>query len=156
VAREGSVRAMQDADFSLKHVGALTAGDFERSLLWAGYYEPDDVEEIVRWGTPEDVVRTALDAVGWEDDHYFPIPLEAARSDWMRGKLYAAQITCADGSTFAGYIGEGRDYVAIFKGGETFVLSSRFPEVNRPLPGPMPLAITNRVTDEIWHFPPMP
>lgn len=147
---------MQYADFSLKPGGALTAGDFERSLLWAGYYEPDDVEEIVRWGIPEHVVRAALDAVGWEDDNYFPLPLEAARSDWMRGKLYAAQITCADGSTFTGYVGEGRDYVAVFTSSETCVLSSRFPEVNRSLPGPMPLAITNRVTDEIWQFPPMP
>lgn len=145
---------MQDTDFSLKPVGALTVGDFERSLLWAGYYEPDDVAEIVRWGISEHVVRAALDAVNWEDDHYFPIPLEAAQSYWMRGKLYAARITSADGSIFAGYVGEGHDYVAVFIDGETFVLASDFPNASRSLPFTLPLAIINRVTGEIWYFTP--
>lgn len=54
------------ATFRVKPVEKLNVTDFEQSALWAGYYEPDDVEAIVSWGIPEDTVRASLDAVGWK------------------------------------------------------------------------------------------
>ena len=151
---------MNNAVFSLKPVGSLTAADFERAPLWAGYYEPDDLTEMVRWGIPEDVARNALDEIGWEDDHYFPLPLEAANSDWMRGKLFGVTATGADGSEFSGYVGGGRDYIALFVGDQTYTISSLFPDGLDRLERETekrkiaPFSLVNRVTGEHWTYTP--
>lgn len=149
---------MNRTDFYLKHMGTLTAEDFQRSPLWAGYYEPDDFEEIVRWGIPESTAREALDRVNWEDDHYFPLPLNAANSSWMRGKLYGISATTRSGLRLSGYTGESRDYLVIFHNGKSFVLSSQttysINALSLSLGGGsvIPLQIENHVTGEVWDF----
>lgn len=152
---------MHTTEFLIKADVALTAEDFAHSPLWAGYYEPDDVAEIVRWGVSEDRVRAALDAVDWQDDHYFPLPVEAANTHWMRGKLYAAQATTSGGKPLTGYIGERQDLVVIFVDGARYVLTANTPEEADRLanaigePTIFPLALTNRVTGEAWQLVPL-
>lgn len=147
---------MQPSDFVVKPDTALTAEDFALSPLWAGYYEPDDVDEIVRWGIDEDRVRAALDAVGWEDDHYFPLPVEAVNSRWGRGRLFGVQATTRDGTTLAGYVGENRDVVVLFREAARFVLSGHTPQEAARLSKHLhegalfPIAVTNCVTGERW------
>jgi hypothetical protein len=126
----------------------MTENDFSVSPLWAGYYEPDDVHEIVRWEVPEATVRAALDQIGWDDDHYFSLPVGAVSSEWTRGKLYAAVATLPNGTELSGYVGEAHDYLVVFVGGEQRVLSTRYPEIGEALP--VPIQITNRVTEERW------
>lgn len=150
---------MQRTGFRIKSLDELTALDFDEAPLWVGYYEPDDVEGIIRWGVPEPTIRAALDAAGWEDDHYFPLPVEAAQSEWMRGKLFGATVTTAGGTRLSGYVGETRSYVVAFSAGERFVLSSDTPAEQRRLSTTigektlLPLRVVNRVTAETWSFP---
>lgn len=139
-------------NFYLKPLAALSSSDFAVMPLWAGYYEPDDVDKIVRWGFPEADVRAALDHVGWEDDHYFPLPVEAVRSRWMRGKLYAVTATFPDGTEHPGYVGERHDYLVVFGQGGQRVVSSLFPDIDCGLP--LPIGVSNRVTGEQWTFTP--
>ncbi|MBB4839832.1 hypothetical protein HNP52_002924 [Sphingomonas kyeonggiensis] len=141
---------MASANFHLKPEDALSSRDFNERPLWAGYYEPDDVDDIVRWGVPEAEVRAALDEVGWADDHYFPLPVEAARSYWMRGKLYAVTATLPDGTEHTGYVGEDHSYLAVFTEGGLRVASDLFPEIDHGLA--LPIRVNNRVTGEQWTF----
>lgn len=144
---------MDRPPFLLKPIASLTEADFETSPLWAGYYEPDDLDEIIRWGIPEASARKALDQIGWEDDHYFPLPVEAAASEWMRGKFYAATVTDVQGRVFMGFVGENRDWVTVFTEQENCTLSSRLPECNPPLMRAVsPYAVCNLVTGETWSF----
>jgi hypothetical protein len=141
---------MAPPNFHLKPAESLSSCDFDEMPLWAGYYEPDDVDEIVRWGVPEAHVRAELDRIGWEDDHYFPLPLEAVQSDWMRGKLYAVTATFPDGVQCTGYVGEDHRYLVVFIDGEQRVVSSLLPEIPHGLP--LPIRVSNRVTGEQWTF----
>jgi hypothetical protein len=149
---------MQPTDFVVKADTALTLEDFALSPLWAGYYEPDDVTEIVRWGVSEGRVRAALDAVRWQDDHYFPLPLEAANTKWMRGKLFAVVATTASGTTLSGYVGERQNFAAVFFRGARYVLSEHTPQEAERLakalcePSVFPLALVNRVNGEAWRL----
>lgn len=150
------------AQFRLVPLDRLSAGDFENAPLWAGYYEPDDLKEIARWTGSLDQARAALEAVGWADDHYFPLPLEAVDSKWMRGKLFAASARTASGSMLAAYIGEDRDYVVTFVDDERFVLSEHTGEEERRLAAKLrvqtalPLEISQRSGQgwiQIWRLP---
>lgn len=143
---------MDTASFTLKSHASLTANDFRERPLWAGYYEPDDVDEIVRWtGFPEATVRAALDQIGWEDDYYFPLQLSAVESKWMRGKLYAATAILPDGTELDGYVGETKDYLAAFVGEKLRVLSTVSPELGDVLP--LPIQVMNKVTGARWTLP---
>ncbi len=150
---------MQQIDFRVKPLDELRADDFDEAPLWAAYYEPDDVDEIVRWGVPEATVRAALDATGWKDDHYFPLPAEAVHSRWGRGKLLGATVATALGTELSGYVGETRSYVVAFHDGRRFVISSDTTDEERGLSASLgedtilPLAISNRVTGESWAYP---
>ena len=145
--------------FRLKPLHELNADDFERAPLWAGYYEPEDVEEIALWGVPSTVVRAALDAVDWQDDHYFPLPPKAASTSWTRGKLFAATVVTPGGIHLAGYVGETHDYVVAFLNGQRFVLSEQTSAESNRLqeelgaPEVVPLQIVNRVTGATWVYP---
>jgi hypothetical protein len=141
---------MELEQFHLKPLASLSGSDFDQKPLWAGYYEPDDIGEIVRWGVPEADVRAALDRVGWEDDHYFPLPAEALQSDWMRGKLYAVTATFPDGTQQTGYVGEDRSYLVVFTEKGQRVVSSLLTEIVHDLP--LPIRVSNRVTGEQWIF----
>jgi hypothetical protein len=82
----------------------LTTADLENSLLWAGYYEPDEIADIVSWGYSESEVRAAFEAVGWEDGWFFPLPLEAKDTSWFRGKLFGIEATTKGGVVLAGLV----------------------------------------------------
>jgi len=141
---------MAPANFHLKPQESLTRSDFDDAPLWAGYYEPDDVDEMARWGVPEPDVRAALDRIGWQDDHYFPLPIEALKSDWMRGKLFAVTATLPDGTQHTGYVGEDHRYLVVFTEGGQRVVSALSPEIDHGLP--LPIRVSNRVTGEQWTF----
>ncbi|MBZ9648998.1 hypothetical protein K9B33_15740 [Sphingobium sp. 3R8] len=141
---------MAPKNFYLKPHRALSSRDFDEMPLWAGYYEPDDVSEIVRWGVPEAEVHAALDQIDWADDHYFPLPLAAVKSNWARGKLYAVTATFPDETERTGYVGEGDDYLVVFFQGSQQLVSKRLPEIDHGLP--MPIRVKNRVTGEQWVF----
>ena len=141
---------MERSPFLLKPAALLSSRDFDAMPLWAGYYEPDDVNEIIRWGYSESEVRAALDRIGWEDDHYFPLPVEAVASDWMRGKLYAVTATFPGGAQHTGYVGEDHRYLAVFTESGERVASALLPEIDHGLP--LPIRVNNRVTGEQWTF----
>ena len=151
-------RWMLLTDFVVKPDTALTEEDFARSPIWAGYYEPDDVSEIVRLGIAESQVRAALDAVGWQDDHYFPVSLEASNYHWMRGPLFAVDARTEAGTMLSGYVGKRRNLVVLFKDGARFVLSEHTPQEAGRLattlhePSVFPLNIVNRLNREEWHL----
>ena len=141
---------MAPREFTLKPQASLTSNDFADMPLWAGYYEPDDVDAIVRWGVSEAEVRAALNRVNWEDDHFFPLPVESVKSHWGRGKLYAVTATFPDDTHHSGYVGEGRDHLVVFIEGRQRVLSALLPDINHGLP--LPIRVNNRVTGEQWTF----
>lgn len=133
----------------------LTASDFQQSPLWAGYYEPDDLQEIAQWAAPIEAARAALEAVGWADDQYFPLPLAARDTTWMRGKLFGASAAMPDGTQLAAFVGEQRSYVVVFVGSDRFVLSNDTPAEKQRLAEklgstPTPLRIKNHVTGDEW------
>lgn len=148
---------MDPADFKVvKSDDLLTAEDFELSPLWGSYYEPDDVDEIVSWGFDEARVRAALAAAGWEDGACFPLPIEAAASDWMRGKFFAAQATTPGGTVLRGLIygcdGNDRVEVALFAGGSCYRLPYSAERLALIVGESClyPLDVVNLVTGDTW------
>lgn len=151
---------MSDLAFCVKPIGKLTASDFEQSPIWAGYYEPGDVEAIVGLGIPEPIVLAALDAVDWQDDHYFPLPMEAQDSHWVRGKMFSVTATTASGSKLAGWVWEGtHSLVNLFLDGDQYVLTADTPNECDRLAARLdektlfPLTVENSVTGEHWVYP---
>ena len=145
-------------EFTVKHINALSAEDFEVAPVWAGYYEPDDVTEIIKWGWREDDVREALDAVGWEDDHYFPLPAQAAGSTWGRGPLFSSTVTTASGTELPGFCFRQPGFVNVFFGGKGYPLGVEAPVHGQSLGKAMgeavfPLRVVNRVTGDQWEMP---
>ena len=41
---------------------------------WGQYYEPGDIDVLAELGYDREVVRGAIEATGWSDDYWFPIP----------------------------------------------------------------------------------
>lgn len=153
---------MQRSHFVLKYGADLKAEDFDQFSLWAPYCATDDVEEMVYWGYPEATVRAGLDEIRWSDDYYFPLPLEAANSEWMRDKLFGAVATTADGIDLPAYVGEDHRYVAVFIDEEEIFLapgSYSDPEGKKRRLASLlgtnalfPIRVLNRVTGERWTF----
>lgn len=146
-------------EFRVKHIGQLSAADFEGAPLWAGYYEPDDVAEIEKWGWHEEEVRGALDAVEWGDDHYFPLPSEAAHSTWGRGPLFASTVTTPSGTELQGYCFRQPGFVNVFHGDEHYPLGGDFSDHAERLASAIgenifPLRVINRVTGDQWELRP--
>lgn len=115
--------------FTLIRVHDLSQQHFEQYPAWADYSEPDDIEEIVRWGVERGAVVAELERVHYSDEFVFPIlrtdPLPSFRFLYLR-----AEFTAADGSRFAGYvIGEHPYCVAVFHGNEDFGFNATLPDL---------------------------
>jgi hypothetical protein len=155
---------MAPQGFYLQHHLSLRADDFERSPLWAPYYSFDDVEEMVSWGYPEPLVRECLAEINYSDDYYFPLPVEAANSEWGRDKLFAVTIVAPNEVRLSGYVGETHRYVAVFAKGQTIYLDnldlgSGYATIRDDdqrlaallgIRTSLPLRVMNRVTGENW------
>ena len=145
--------------FTIKRMDRLSAEDFETAPLWAGYYEPDDVAEIVKWGWREDEVREALGAVEG-DDYYFPLPAQAANSTWGRGPLFASTVTTPSGTDLPGYCFRQPGFVNVFHGGKHYPLgddlSDHHAQGLASATGEtiFPLRVINRVTGDRWEMRP--
>jgi hypothetical protein len=150
---------MNPADFKVvKSDRWLTAEDFELSPLWGSYYAPEDIDDIVRWGFDEDRVRAALAAADWEDGAVFPLPVEAADTEWMRGKFFAARVTTAGGTVLRGLIfscdGDDRVEVGLFNAGRQYALGYDAGRLATILgeTGIYPIDVVNLVTGDAWRI----
>ena len=154
----GKTAQGETVEFTVKHMDRLSAEDFETAPLWAGYYEPEDIAEIVKWGWREDDVRAALAEVGWEDDHYFPLPAQAADSSWGRGPLFAARVTTPSGTELKGYCFRQPGFVNVFYGGKHYPLGDGVPDnhaqglASATGESIFPLRVINRVTGDRWEL----
>lgn len=150
----------------------LTPADFETSLLWAGYYEPDEVDKIVSWGFDEAEVRAALQAADWQDGWMFPLPLEAKDTEWFRGKMFAVEATTAAGITLPGWLNDTQNSgLELFLGASRYALvhvtaAKLLGDLGGPTPQPdafcqalrrtdvYPLTVLNLATAETFSFTP--
>jgi hypothetical protein len=110
--------------FSLIPSSSLSPRHFEEYPAWADYSEPEDIEEIVRWGIEREAIVQELEQTGYSDEYVFPVlctdPLPSFRFLYLK-----ADFTAADGMQFTGYVIGQRPYcVAVFHDDEDFVFNS--------------------------------
>ena len=151
----------------------LTVQDFEHSSVWGSYYAPEDIDDIVRWGISRMAVEEALAAVGWEDGCFFPLPVEAADTEWFRGKLFGVTATTPARRSYPGYVyvadsidvppgaigSERYEFPTLFVDGEQIGLSNPTPHTKRRIDelggwSLFPLEIEICVTGERWTYSP--
>jgi len=48
--------------------------EFNRYSIWAQYYEPEDIETLVKLGFAKKLVTEKYEGVGYPDEYWFPIP----------------------------------------------------------------------------------
>ena len=90
--------------YELKPEEQITLEDLEKYPIWAGYYEPDDFELALEYGLNRETLTLAFNEAGWEDGYFFPIPKEAIKEDFMRGKIITAKFVTPADTELKGYI----------------------------------------------------
>ncbi|MCJ8313104.1 MAG: hypothetical protein HRU38_21845 [Saccharospirillaceae bacterium] len=58
----------------LLHVSEINRYVFDKSLTWAQYYEPSDIDTLVNLGYDRTDVTSQLKIIGWSDEYWFPVP----------------------------------------------------------------------------------
>jgi hypothetical protein len=91
----------------------LTAQSLRRHPAWAQYYEPGDVESLAALGYDREEVRAGLEACGWSDDFWFPIP---SGTPWetFQFEVRLAHFSGAFEGQRCGYIVEGKHSIGLF------------------------------------------
>lgn len=86
---------------------------FEKSLTWAQYYEPDDIDTLEELGFNRKVVTTELDNIGWSDEYWFAVPEETKIGSFMFEHRKANFIT-KSGIHLSGYVVNSGHCVCLF------------------------------------------
>ncbi|MFK8012150.1 MAG: hypothetical protein AB8B80_08935 [Marinicellaceae bacterium] len=99
--------------FTLIKYTDLNRKNFEESLTWAQYYEPDDIDTLEELGFDRKVVTTELEKVGWSDEYWFAVPEETEDGSFMYEHRKANIIT-KSGKQLSGYVVNSGHCVCLF------------------------------------------
>lgn len=99
--------------FELIKYTELNRKNFEESLTWAQYYEPDDIDTLEELGFDRKEVSTELEKVGWSDEYWFAIPDETKIGSFMFEHRKANFIT-KSGKNLGGYVVNSGHCVCLF------------------------------------------
>jgi len=80
---------------------------------WGQYDEPDDIESLVGLGYDRELVRSRIEATGWSDRYWFPIP-EGAPPGMFRYEQRRAYFHNSKGRRFAGYVMDEGHAIGLF------------------------------------------
>lgn len=95
------LRPMQK--FKVKPIDDLVESDFVEYPFWVGYYEPDEMDWLVRLGFQRDEVQKAMQMVNFSDAYAFPLPSTAVGLEF--NSLYVSSIfTTPAGRRLVGYV----------------------------------------------------
>lgn len=117
--------------FELIHEEQITAETLSRYPLWAQYHVPDDIEIIVDWGVPREVVELAFKEAGWSDSYFFPVlnPKDVGRFYFYYA---AASFMKPQGAEIHGAVSDHTPTsVWIFRGSNKLLLSQDDPELTK-------------------------
>ena len=92
---------------------------------WGQYYVPSDIESLVAFGYDRETVRSALKAVGWSDDYWFPIP-DHAPVGTFEFEHRQALFHTRDGVAIEGYVYNSGHSIGLFGRSEVWVINSDF------------------------------
>lgn len=116
-------------EFHLRHGREMSAALLQMHPVWAQYHEPADIDVIVGWGVPREVVEAALELVDWSDSYLFPVlrPEDAAR---FYSYHAATLFRTAGGVSLEGFVSNSVPSGAwFFDVGGHLYLSAEYPEV---------------------------
>jgi hypothetical protein len=77
--------------------------DFIDAAVWATYYEPDDIDTLVELGFDRQAVERVVLQTKNNDEHSFPLPVEAAASPFHYLYL-GVRATTKSGIGLVGYL----------------------------------------------------
>lgn len=101
--------------------------DIDRQALeewpaWGQYYKLGDVDLLAKFGYERTIVVAAIEAVGWSDDYWFPIPHEAPVGTFEfehRRALFHTK----DGIEIQGYVYNFGHSIGLFGRRETWIIN---------------------------------
>lgn len=99
--------------FKLIATADLGFSAFQEHSTWAQYYEPDDIDRLTRFGWDSREVRRLIEATGWSDDFWFPIPEEATPGTFEFERRHA-EICLANQLVVHGYVENKGQAITVF------------------------------------------
>lgn len=109
--------------FELIKFDQLNQDCFDKFSTWAQYYEPDDIETLQSLGFDKSEVSRELEAVGYSDDYWFPIPNETSVGSFQFEHRKATFRTTG-GIKLDGYVVNSGHAIGLFGANEEWVLNS--------------------------------
>lgn len=110
-------------DFKLvKDVDAHTLDEWP---AWAQFYERRDIDTLANHGCDREAVQVALEAVGWSDDYWFPIP-EGAPLGAFEFEHRKALFRTPDGVEISGYVYNSGHSIGLFGRSDIWVINEDF------------------------------
>ena len=106
--------------FLLKPDTSLTEQDFLDYPAWADYYEPDEIELLLRLGFDVNEVRIALEDAGPSGEYSFALPTEGCREPFKHLKL-SVRVLTPGGTHLVGY--RTSVCVAVFHRGKLYLFN---------------------------------
>lgn len=99
--------------FELIKYTDLTRKFFDKSLTWAQYYEPDDIDTLESLGFDRRVVITALEEISWSDEYWFAVPEKTKIGSFMF-EHRKADFRTESGKQFDGYVVNSGHCICLF------------------------------------------
>lgn len=104
---------MSTMKFELIDVKELNRKNFEESLTWAQYYEPDDICLLEEFGFDRQVVLAELEKVVWPDQYCFAVPNETEVGSFMY-EFRKANFITKSGNRLNGFVINSGHCVCLF------------------------------------------
>lgn len=108
--------------FELIKLDQLNQDSFAKFSTWAQYYEPDDIETLKKLGFDKSEVSRALEAAGYSDDYWFPIPNETSIGSFQF-EYRKAIFRTSDGINLNGYVVNSGHAIGLFGAKKEWILN---------------------------------
>lgn len=101
----------------VKHIGKEALSEWP---AWGQYHEPGDIDSLVECGYDREGVRSKIEATGWSDAYWFPIPdgviegtfaFEVRRTSFRTPKGKGIQGYICDGGHAIGLFGQNQEWI---------------------------------------------
>ena len=95
--------------FIVKKLCELTAEYFELYQIWGAYYEPEDIDSLVKLGYEFGDIHRELKKINYSDEYTFPIPINGANAPF-KYIYYSINAKLACGKILKGYCSSSRAF----------------------------------------------
>ena len=91
--------------------------------VWGQYYQPGDIDSLAECGYDKDLVRSSIEATGWSDDYWFPVPDGTAVGKFTF-EIRRAYFRHRKGNEFFGYVFNQGHAIGLFGHEDVWIINS--------------------------------